>query len=141
MPFRLSYQKSVAVIGGGIAGLSAAANLAERGFSVKLFEKCSYLGGKLGSWTFESNGETLRTEHGFHAFFRQYYNLLSFMQKIGSAQYLIPIDDYLILYADGSRQSFKNIDNTPFFNVLSMANLGVVRYRDMLLNRYDLRLL
>jgi isorenieratene synthase len=140
LPEKLHSPKSVAVVGGGIAGISAAANLAERGFQVKLFEKAPFLGGKLGSWQFTSKGETLRTEHGFHAFFKQYYNLLAFMEKIGSSSYLIPIDDYLILYPDKTQQSFKGIDNTPFFNVLSMANLGVVRYRDMLLNRYDWQL-
>lgn len=141
LPFTLPTKKSVAVVGGGIAGISAAANLAERGFAVKLFEKAAFLGGKVGSWKFQSNGETLRTEHGFHAFFKQYYNLLEFMQKTGSYQHLMPIDDYLILYPDKSRQSFKGIDNTPLLNVLSMANLGVVRYQDMLLNRYDWQLI
>lgn len=138
---QLEQKKSVAVIGAGIAGISATANLAERGFDVHLFEKAPYLGGKVGSWKFESNGETLRTEHGFHAFFRQYHNLLSFMDKIDARKHLIPIDDYLILYTDRSKQSFKNIDNTPLFNVLSMAQSGVIRYRDMMFNRYGLQLL
>lgn len=141
LPEKLTKPSSVAVVGGGIAGIAAAANLAERGFAVTLFEKAPFLGGKVGSWQFESKGETLRTEHGFHAFFKQYFNLLAFMQKTGSSKHLTPIDDYLILYPDKTRQSFKGIDNTPFFNVLSMANLGVVRYSDMLLNRYDLQLI
>ena len=83
LPFKLTQTKTVAVIGGGIAGLSAACNLSERGFEVHLYEKEPYLGGKVGSWLFNSNGQQLRTEHGFHGFFRQYYNLRNFMKKIG----------------------------------------------------------
>lgn len=39
----------VAVVGGGIAGLTAALRLAERGFEVRVMEDRMYLGGKLGS--------------------------------------------------------------------------------------------
>ena len=82
LPLNLQQPKSVAVIGGGIAGISAACNLSERGFQVHLYEKENYLGGKLGSWQFQSHGETLRTDHGFHGFFRQYLNLRNFLKKI-----------------------------------------------------------
>ncbi|MBP7389891.1 MAG: FAD-dependent oxidoreductase, partial [Chitinophagales bacterium] len=84
LPEKITSTKKVAVIGGGIAGISAACNLSERGFEVHLFEKENFLGGKVGSWEFESNGETLRTEHGFHGFFRQYHNLRNFLKKIGA---------------------------------------------------------
>ncbi|UJF16088.1 phytoene desaturase family protein [Jeotgalibaca sp. MA1X17-3] len=40
-------QKSVVVIGGGLGGLSAAISLAQKGFSVSLYEKNNHLGGKL----------------------------------------------------------------------------------------------
>jgi heterodisulfide reductase subunit A len=39
-------QKTVGIIGGGVAGLSAALALAQQGLSVKVFEKTSFLGGK-----------------------------------------------------------------------------------------------
>jgi phytoene dehydrogenase-like protein len=39
----------VTVVGGGIAGLSAALRLAERGYPVKLYERSARLGGNLGS--------------------------------------------------------------------------------------------
>ena len=40
----------VVVIGGGLAGLTAAADLADRGVRVLLLEKRPVLGGKVSSW-------------------------------------------------------------------------------------------
>ena len=125
LPINITKNKSVAIIGAGIAGISATANLSERGFKAVLFEKSDYLGGKVGSWTFESNGETLRAEHGFHAFFRQYYNLRDFMKKIDAFKYLIPIDDYVIMFGEKQTQGFKGLDNTPGLNVLGMRKQGI----------------
>lgn len=125
LPLRLTDRKTVAVVGGGLAGISAASQLAERGFAVTLFEKEQYLGGKVGAWTFESHGETLHMEHGFHAFFRQYHNLLEYMQRIGARQNLIPIDDYVILFGKGEKQGFKDLDPTPGLNVLDLRKQGV----------------
>jgi len=41
--------KSVAVLGGGVAGLSAAHELAERGYDVTVYEKKDMFGGKARS--------------------------------------------------------------------------------------------
>ncbi len=124
----LTTKKKVAVIGGGIAGISSAATLAEKGFDVQLFEKASFLGGKVGSWEFESNGETLRTEHGFHAFFRQYFNLLGFLKQIGADKHLIPIDDYVLLYENNQKQGFKDVETTPGLNILDLRKYGVFNW-------------
>jgi len=50
LPFRTKKDSPVAIVGGGIAGISAAIILGERGFDVDLFEANNYLGGKLGAW-------------------------------------------------------------------------------------------
>jgi isorenieratene synthase len=96
--------KKIAVVGGGLAGIGAASLLGERGFHVTLFERNHYLGGKVGCWDvpFE-DGKITKVDHGFHAFFRHYYNLRSFMEKIGAAERLKTIDDYLVLAKDGKR--------------------------------------
>ena len=96
LPDKISSPKKVSVVGGGLAGVSAAIYLAERNFKVTIFEKDSFLGGKVGSWPVDfKDGYHTNVEHGFHAFFRQYYNLRNLLKKIDAYKYLIPIDDYL----------------------------------------------
>ena len=127
--------KKVAVVGGGLAGIAAASLLAERGFKVTLFERNHYLGGKVGCWDvpFE-DGNMTKMDHGFHAFFRHYYNLRSFMEKIGATKHLKTIDDYLVLAKDGRHFSFKNVETTPVLNILSLGGNKFFKFRDLLFN-------
>jgi carotenoid phi-ring synthase / carotenoid chi-ring synthase len=135
LPEKLSKEKSVGIIGGGLAGVSAAIFLAERGFRVKIFEKEKYLGGKVGSWPVKfDDGFSTQVEHGFHAFFRQYYNLRNLLKKIDAFKYLIPIDDYLILTKKHGNFGFKELDTVPVLNILSMAKTGIYSYKDAMLN-------
>jgi len=131
-PMQLDKTKKVAVIGGGIAGMSAAVVLAERAFKVDLFERNSFLGGKAGSWKVEfSDGFTANVEHGFHAFFRQYYNLRRILGKVNSLKNLKPIPDYMILTQKYGNFSFRGIDTMPLANLLSLRRTGVYRLRDL----------
>jgi isorenieratene synthase len=140
-PQKLHGSHKVAVIGGGLAGLSAAALLGERGFQVTLFEKNSYLGGKTGCWPVRfPDGGSANVDHGFHAFFHHYYNLRAFLDKVGASARLKKIDDYLVLTQRGERFSFKNVAATPLLNILSLGRNGFYRPRDVLLNPSSWRL-
>ena len=131
-PMNLKESKRAAVIGAGIAGMSAATLLAERGFEVDIYERDNFLGGKLGSWphTFSDSYST-NVEHGFHAFFRQYYNLRRILGKVGADRNLIPIDDYYILTQDYGNFSFKNISKIPILNLLSMLKTKIFTVKDI----------
>ena len=134
-PKSVQSAKKVAVVGAGLAGIGAASLLAERAFNVTLFEKNSYIGGKVGAWDVSfKNGFAARVDHGFHAFFRHYYNLRSFMEKIGATQHFKTIDDYLVLAGDGKQYSFKDVETTPLLNILSLGRNKFFRFRHILFN-------
>ncbi len=132
-PLKAIEPKKVLVIGGGLAGISAAANLAERGMDVTLREKNEHLGGKVGAWTIRSHdGTELEIEHGFHAFFRHYYNLRRFLDRSGVTPHLTPIDDYLILEESKKQWRFKDVEASPVLNLIALARGGLYRFSDIL---------
>jgi isorenieratene synthase len=100
--------RHVVVIGGGLAGLSAATILSERGHKVTLLEAASHLGGKVGGWSVDVDGVRQSVEHGFHGFFHQYANL---RRLLGRAQALTPASftpavSYPIAFPDGPVEHF-----------------------------------
>ncbi|MFF8828372.1 FAD-dependent oxidoreductase [Streptomyces sp. NPDC015131] len=77
--------RSVAVFGGGVAGLTAAHELAERGFSVTVYERRA-LGGKARSMDVPGSARggrrPLPAEHGFRFIPGIYHNLPDTMRRI-----------------------------------------------------------
>jgi isorenieratene synthase len=107
------------VIGGGIAGLAAATALAERGIEVVLWEAGEHLGGRAAAWPV---GEGRTMSRGFHAFFRQYYNLRNLLRRTDpQLERLAPVADYPLLRADGPVDSFAAIPRTPPWNLLGFV--------------------
>jgi squalene-associated FAD-dependent desaturase len=78
-----SPQPTVAVAGGGLAGLAAACALADSGFRVTLFEKRPFLGGRASSYEHPGTGEVV--DNCQHVLFRVCTNLIEFYQRIGVA--------------------------------------------------------
>ncbi|ELS00237.1 9,9'-di-cis-zeta-carotene desaturase [Gloeocapsa sp. PCC 73106] len=75
----------VAIVGAGLAGLSAAVDLADSGVEVEIFESRPFVGGKVGSWV-DSDGNHI--EMGLHVFFGCYYQLFDLMKKVGALENL-----------------------------------------------------
>jgi len=76
----------VIVLGGGVGGMSAAQELAERGFRVHVYEKRSVPGGKARSIPVPGTGidgrQDLPGEHGFRFFPRFYRHVTDTMKRI-----------------------------------------------------------
>lgn len=73
----------VAIIGGGLAGLSTAATLAEQGFQTTLFEAGPHLGGRARSVTIEFNSQTFQVDNGQHILLGAYHETLKLLKKVG----------------------------------------------------------
>jgi zeta-carotene desaturase len=74
---------TVAIAGGGLAGLAAACALSDAGFRVTLFEKRPFLGGRASSYEHPGTGEVV--DNCQHVLFRICTNLVKFYEHIGVA--------------------------------------------------------
>ena len=119
----VSGERSAVVVGGGIAGIAAATVLAERGVRVVLVEKEGFLGGRAGAWTDHlKSGEAFEMERGFHAFFRQYYNLRALLRRVDPRlSKLRPLNDYPLLGPEGKSQSFSDLPKRVPLNLLTLV--------------------
>jgi hydroxysqualene dehydroxylase len=73
----------VAVIGGGFAGLSAAAALAGAGARVAVFEARPSLGGRASAFTDPATGE--RVDNGQHLMLGCYHETFDFLARVGAS--------------------------------------------------------
>lgn len=78
-------KKNVAIIGGGLGGLSLGYFLAKQGDKVTILEKENFLGGLVGG--FKMEGENL--EKLYHHFFRTDNYLIELLEEIGLADKIV----------------------------------------------------
>jgi 15-cis-phytoene desaturase len=112
--------KKVVVIGGGIAGMSAAHELIKKGFEVEVYEARSIPGGKARSVRVLGSGKDGRKdlpgEHGFRFFPGFYQNLPKTMKEIRINRTNRTAFDNLV---QGTRELIARAGNTP--NILALA--------------------
>jgi zeta-carotene desaturase len=94
--------RTVAVIGGGVAGMSAACALAEAGFVVRLVERRGYLGGRASSYLHPGVGEVI--DNCQHVLFGCCTNLQGFYKRIGVEE-RIHWTSAMTMIEPGGRQS------------------------------------
>jgi carotenoid phi-ring synthase / carotenoid chi-ring synthase len=125
----------VVVVGGGIAGMSAAVVLAERGIPVVICEATSRLGGRLGAHPRALPDGTVQwVDHGFHGFFRQYYNWRRILHRIGTgpAPLLRPLGSYPAISARWPDEEFDRLPPAPPLSILALAlRSPSLRLRDL----------
>lgn len=76
---RLNDTSQVIVIGAGLAGLSCAFELVEKGLSVTVLEAAPQVGGRTANW----NEDGMDVESGFHKFIGYYVALPELLQRAG----------------------------------------------------------
>lgn len=94
----------VIIIGGGIAGLSAALHLAERGLRPLILEADEkFVGGRLaGGESFQVGGYSFRLEHGMHGVWSQYRNLQAMLARHNLRPVFVPAQEETWIHKDGS---------------------------------------
>ena len=105
-----STQPTVAIAGGGLAGLAAACALADSGFRVTLFERRPYLGGRASSYEHPGTGEVV--DNCQHVLFRLCTNLVEFYQRIGVEDKIRWFDE-MIFIEPGGRTSVMRASPLP----------------------------
>jgi uncharacterized protein with NAD-binding domain and iron-sulfur cluster len=99
-------QPTVAIAGGGLAGLAAACALANSGFRVTLFEKRPFLGGRASSWQHPGTGEVV--DNCQHVLFRLCTNLIEFYERIGVADQIRWYDQMNFIEPGGRISTLKS---------------------------------
>ncbi len=94
--------RSVIVVGGGLAGLSAACALADAGYQVRLLEKRRYLGGRASSYEHPGTGEVI--DNCQHVLLGNCVNLINLYQRLGVSD-AIRWFDRLTFVEPGGRRS------------------------------------
>ena len=119
---------SIAIIGSGISGLSAAYFLDDK-YRIKLYEKNDYLGGHSNTVTVDYDGKKIPVDTGFIVFNHQTYpNLKSFFELLqvdcgkSNMSFAAKIDEGRIEYAGTNLATvfaqLKNLLNPQFWQML-----------------------
>jgi len=117
--------KKVIIIGGGFAGLSAAAELSSAGFHVTLIEQRRFLGGRAYSFLDKNTG--LELDNGQHILMGCYENTFRFLEKIGVTDKLYFQKDLCVDFLDTTGAAYR-LSCLPLpapLNILS----GILRFK------------
>lgn len=98
-------KSSVFVVGGGLAGLSAAVGLAQHGARVTVLESRNRLGGRAGSFTDAATGQMVDACQ--HVSMGCCTNLAHFLRTVGVAHFLEPQPKLYFVTPDGRASVFK----------------------------------
>ena len=109
---RQSSEKTVTVVGGGVAGMSAACPLAEAGLRVKLVERRGYLGGRASSYLHPGVGEVI--DNCQHVLFGCCTNLIGFYRRIRVSDRIRWTSEMTMIEPGGRRSALGPFGLGPF---------------------------
>ena len=73
--------RQAVIVGGGLAGIAAAMELADLGWKVRLLERRPYLGGRVYSFTDKESGQEI--DNGQHIFMKCCTSYVALLEKLG----------------------------------------------------------
>jgi squalene-associated FAD-dependent desaturase len=123
-------QKSVAIVGGGLAGLAAGCALSDSGFKVTVFEKRPYVGGRASSYEHPGTGEVL--DNCQHLLLGCCTNLIEFYERLGVADKVRWFDEITFMEPGGRISRFvpnKSLP-APAHNVQSFIAVPMLDLKD-----------
>ncbi|HEX3941863.1 MAG TPA: hydroxysqualene dehydroxylase HpnE [Acidobacteriaceae bacterium] len=97
--------RSVTVVGGGLAGISAACALAGAGYRVRLLERRPYLGGRASSYVHPGTGEVI--DNCQHVLLGHCTNLIALYRRLGVSDAIRWFDAIHLVEPGGRRSVLK----------------------------------
>ena len=133
-------EKSVLIIGAGLAGLSAALELAERKYKVTVRDAMPVVGGKLAVRQEKNAAGTFWVEHGLHMWFENYHVLRNIRDRLGVNGNFRPYNSVEFKFREYKKEVIKSeppvyplnliniLKNSPNMNILDAAGtLNTIR--------------
>ena len=123
--------REVAVVGGGLAGLTAACALVESGYRVHLVERRPYVGGRASSYEHPGTGEVV--DNCQHVLLGCCTNLIGFYRQIGVADRIRWFDQIVFLEPGGRRSTLRpGFLPAPLHNAFSFLGASALSMQDKL---------
>jgi squalene-associated FAD-dependent desaturase len=123
--------RSVIVVGGGLAGLSAACALAEAGYQVRLMEKRRYLGGRASSYQHPGTGEVI--DNCQHVLLGNCVNLIDLYRRLGVTDAIRWFDRLTFLEPGGRRSILEpSFLPAPFHDMPAFLRASAFSFADKL---------
>ncbi len=120
---------SVAIVGGGIAGLAAGCALADAGYQVTLLERKPFLGGRASSYVHPGTGEVV--DNCQHVLLGCCTNLIDFYRRIGAAEEVRWFGELTFLTPGGERSQLQaGRWPAPFHSSASFLRARFLGWRD-----------
>ena len=123
----------VIIVGGGLAGLATAVELAEAGLRPVVLEKRPVLGGKVSSWR-DADGDAV--ESGLHIFFGSYRELLAMMRRVGAYDHVAWKAHTLYMAQPGGRAATFHFPRwpAPFNGMVAFGGTNLFTPREKVTN-------
>ncbi len=124
-------RSSVAIVGGGLAGLAAGSALAEAGYQVEVFERRPYLGGRASSYELPGTDEVV--DNCQHVLLGCCTNLIDFYRRLGVEQQIRWYNELTFILPGGCSSTLKaGALPPPFHAAPSFLDSAVLDLKDKL---------